>query len=153
MDVIVIETPQLGDRSYLVHDGTVALVIDPQRDIDRVEAAARDAGVTITHVAETHLHNDYVTGGFALARVHGATYLVNAADPVTFEREPVTDGQVLRVGDLTVTVIATPGHTHTHVCYIVRDGTTEAVFSGGSLLRIGGAHRPGRRLGHGRSHS
>ena len=134
MDVIVIETPQLGDRSYLVHDGTVALVIDPQRDIDRVEAAARDAGVTITHVAETHLHNDYVTGGFALARVHGATYLVNAADPVTFEREPVTDGQVLRVGDLTVTVIATPGHAHTHVSYIVRDGTTEAVFSGGSLL-------------------
>lgn len=134
MDVIVIETPQLGDRSYLVHDGTVGLVIDPQRDIDRVEAAARDAGVTITHVAETHLHNDYLTGGFALARVHGANYLVNAADPVTFEREPITDGQVLRVGGLTVTVIATPGHTHTHVSYLVSDGTTEAVFSGGSLL-------------------
>ena len=134
MDVIVIATPQLGDRSYLVHDGTVALVIDPQRDVDRVEAAARDAGVAITHVAETHLHNDYVTGGFALAQAHGATYLVNAADPVTFEREPVTDGQVLRVGDLTVTVIATPGHTHTHVSYIVSDGATEAVFSGGSLL-------------------
>ncbi len=63
MDVIVIDTPQLGDRSYLVHDGTVGLVIDPQRDTDRVEAAARDAGVTITHVAETHLHNDYLTGG------------------------------------------------------------------------------------------
>ncbi|HSO15431.1 MAG TPA: MBL fold metallo-hydrolase, partial [Arthrobacter sp.] len=46
MDVIVIETTQLGDRSYLVHDGTLALVIDPQRDTDRVEAAARDAGVT-----------------------------------------------------------------------------------------------------------
>jgi hydroxyacylglutathione hydrolase len=134
MDVIVIETPQLGDRSYLVHDGSVALVIDPQRDIDRVETAARDAGVTITHVAETHLHNDYVTGGFALARANGATYLVNAADAVAFEREPVTDGQVIRVGDLTVTVVATPGHTHTHVSYIVSDGTTEAVFSGGSLL-------------------
>ncbi len=134
MDVIVIETPQLGDRSYLVHDGTVALVIDPQRDIDRVEAAARDAGVAITHVAETHLHNDYVTGGFALAQAHGTKYLVNAADPVTFEREPVTDGQVIWVGDLTVTVIATPGHTHTHVSYIVSDGATEAVFSGGSLL-------------------
>ncbi len=134
MDVIVIETPQLGDRSYLVHDGTVALVVDPQRDTDRVETAARDAGVTITHVAETHLHNDYVTGGFELARTHNAKYLVNAADPVTFEREPVIDGQVIRVGDLTVTVIATPGHTHTHVSYIVSDGTTEAVFSGGSLL-------------------
>jgi glyoxylase-like metal-dependent hydrolase (beta-lactamase superfamily II) len=63
MEVIVIETPQLGDRSYLVHDGSVALAIDPQRDTDRIEAAARDAGVAITHVAETHIHNDYITGG------------------------------------------------------------------------------------------
>jgi len=62
MDIIVIETPQLGDRSYLVHDGAVALIIDPQRDTDRLDAAAREAGVSITHVAETHLHNDYVTG-------------------------------------------------------------------------------------------
>ncbi|CAI3790777.1 MBL fold metallo-hydrolase [Pseudarthrobacter sp. MM222] len=134
MDVIVIETPQLGDRSYLVHDGEVALVIDPQRDIDRVEAAARDAGVRITHVAETHLHNDYLTGGFALARAHGASYLVNAAEPVEFERQPITDGQTVRVGALNVKAIATPGHTHTHLSFIVDDGATQAVFSGGSLL-------------------
>ncbi|MBG6058143.1 hydroxyacylglutathione hydrolase [Cryobacterium sp. MP_M5] len=134
MDVIVIETPQLGDRSYLVHDGAVALVIDPQRDTDRVDAVARETGVVITHVAETHLHNDYVTGGYELARAHGAQYLVNAADPVKFDREPVTDGQVIQVGNLSVTVVATPGHTHTHLSYIVSDGTTEAVFSGGSLL-------------------
>ncbi|MET3367960.1 UNVERIFIED_CONTAM: hydroxyacylglutathione hydrolase [Jeotgalibacillus campisalis] len=138
MDVVVIETPQLGDRSYLVHDGSVALVIDPQRDIDRVEAAAEKAGVRITHVAETHLHNDYVTGGLVLAENHGAEYLVNAADEVSFTRVPVTDGQVLRVGRLSVSVIATPGHTHTHLSYVVRDDThdggTEAVFSGGSLL-------------------
>jgi hydroxyacylglutathione hydrolase len=104
MDVIVIETPQLGDRSYLVHDGAVALVIDPQRDTDRVEQAAADAGVRITHVAETHLHNDYLTGGYVLARDHGAAYLVNAADPVRFDRTPVSDG------------------------------AGQAVFSGGSLL-------------------
>ncbi|WP_026546370.1 MBL fold metallo-hydrolase [Paenarthrobacter nicotinovorans] len=138
MDVVVIETPQLGDRSYLVHDGSVALVIDPQRDIDRVEKAARDAGVRITHVAETHLHNDYVTGGLVLAEKHGAAYLVNAADEVSFVRVPVTDGQVLRVGRLAVSVVATPGHTHTHLSYVVRDDThdggREAVFSGGSLL-------------------
>lgn len=138
MDVVVIETPQLGDRSYLVHDGTVALVIDPQRDIDRVEAAALAAGVRITHVAETHLHNDYVTGGLVLAGKHSADYLVNAADEVSFARVPVTDGQVLHVGRLSVTVVATPGHTHTHLSYVVRDDTHdagwEAVFSGGSLL-------------------
>ncbi|MCB5273059.1 putative polyketide biosynthesis zinc-dependent hydrolase BaeB [Arthrobacter sp. SO5] len=134
MEVIVIETPQLGDRSYLVHDGAVALVIDPQRDTDRVEAAARDAGVTITHVAETHIHNDYVSGGLELAKAHGASYLVNAADPVTFERTPITDGQRVRVGSLTVRAVATPGHTHTHLSFIVDDGGQQAVFSGGSLL-------------------
>ncbi|MGR0159061.1 MBL fold metallo-hydrolase [Paenarthrobacter nitroguajacolicus] len=138
MDVVVIETPQLGDRSYLVHDGTVALVIDPQRDIDRVEAAAAEAGVRITHVAETHLHNDYVTGGLVLAEKHGAEYWVNAEDHVSFNHVPVTDGEVRRVGRLAVTVVATPGHTHTHLSYVVRDethdGGTEAVFSGGSLL-------------------
>ncbi|MBO1269119.1 MBL fold metallo-hydrolase [Arthrobacter cavernae] len=138
MDVVVIETTQLGDRSYLVHDGTVALVIDPQRDTDRVEAAARETGVRITHVAETHLHNDYLTGGLLLARSHGAAYLVNAADAVAFDRVPVTDGQLIRVGRLTVKVVATPGHTHTHLSYVVRedeaDGGRQAVFSGGSLL-------------------
>ena len=97
MEVIVIETPQLGDRSYLVHDGSVALAIDPQRDTDRIEAAARDAGVSITHVAETHLHNDYITGGLILVRAHGASYLVNAADPVAFDRTPISDGETIRV--------------------------------------------------------
>lgn len=134
MDVVVIETPPLGDRSYLVHDGSVGLVIDPQRDTDRVEAAAREAGVKITHVAETHLHNDYLTGGLELAKAHGASYLVNAADPVQFHREAIADGQEVRVGSLTVKVVATPGHTHTHLSFIVDDGEKQAVFSGGSLL-------------------
>ena len=74
VEVIPIETPTLGDRSYLAHDGEAALVIDPQRDIDRVTAWP-PAGVRITHIAETHMHNDYVTGGLALARTSGADYL------------------------------------------------------------------------------
>ena len=134
MNVIVIDTPQLGDRSYLVHDGQVALVIDPQRDTDRVEKAAADAGVRITHVAETHLHNDYVTGGLLLARSHDAVYIVNAADPVKFERHPIVDGETILVGSLVVKAVATPGHTHTHLSYIVTAGEDQAVFSGGSLL-------------------
>ncbi len=134
MDVVVIETRPLGDRSYLVHDGQVALVIDPQRDTDRVEAAAADANVRITHVAETHLHNDYLTGGLILARAHGAVYLVNGADAVEFERTPIADGGTVRVGRLTVKAVATPGHTHHHLSYVVTDGQEQAVFSGGSLL-------------------
>ncbi|MGK3954937.1 MBL fold metallo-hydrolase [Arthrobacter sp. R4] len=134
MDVVVIETRPLGDRSYLVHDGQVALVIDPQRDTDRVEAAAAEANVRITHVAETHLHNDYLTGGLILARAHGAAYLVNGADAVEFERVEMADGDTVQVGRLTVKAVATPGHTHHHLSYVVTDGREQAVFSGGSLL-------------------
>jgi glyoxylase-like metal-dependent hydrolase (beta-lactamase superfamily II) len=69
IDVVRIETPALGDRSYLAHDGEVGLVVDPQRDIDRITALAASLGVRITHVAETHMHNDYVSGGLALGRL------------------------------------------------------------------------------------
>ena len=147
--VMVIETPSLGDRSYVVHDGRVAFVVDPQRDIDRVLAMLDAAGVRLTHVFETHIHNDYVTGGYALAQRTGAAYLVNAEDPVSFDRTPVRDGDVIEVGDrMRVTVLATPGHTFTHLSYALWDaagpGALEAslgVFSGGSLL-FGATGRP-----------
>ena len=66
-------------------------------------------------MAETHLHNDYLTGGLILARAHGAKYLVNAADAVEFERTPIADGQTVQVGRLTLEAVATPGHTHHHL--------------------------------------
>jgi hydroxyacylglutathione hydrolase len=135
-EVLPIETPALGDRSYLVHDGRVALVIDPQRDTDRITALAGDLGVRITHIAETHIHNDYLTGGPALAAATGAAYLVNAADPVAFSRAPVSDGDGVEVSDaLRVRAVATPGHTFTHLSYVLESGGRVAgVFTGGSLL-------------------
>lgn len=145
--VLPLETPTLGDRSYLAHDGEVALVVDPQRDIDRVLDLAESAGVRITHVFETHIHNDYVTGGRALADITGAAYHVNEADPVSFERTGVKDGDVIEVSpNLSVTVMATPGHTFTHLSYAL-DATGEngtehvGIFSGGSLL-FGSTGRP-----------
>ena len=136
VEVLPIETPTLGDRSYLVHDGKSALVIDPQRDIDRVTALAAEAGVRVTHVAETHMHNDYVSGGLALARATGASYLVNAADPVSFDRAAVSDGDWVELSvSMRVRVLATPGHTFNHLAYVVeQDGTAAGVFTGGSLL-------------------
>ncbi|AUZ36007.1 MBL fold metallo-hydrolase [Arthrobacter sp. PGP41] len=134
MEVVTIETPQLGDRTYLVHDGEVGIVIDPQRDTDRVEKAVADAGVRITHVAETHIHNDYVTGGLQLAKEHNAAYLINAADDVPYARQPISDGDTVQVGRMVLKAVATPGHTHRHLSYIVTDGERQAVFSGGSLL-------------------
>ena len=139
--IVPIETPSLGDRSYLVHDGQVAFVVDPQRDIDRMLAAAADAGVRITHVFETHIHNDYITGGYALAQETGAKYLVNADDEVSFDRVPVRDGDVIQVSpELRVRVVHTPGHTFTHLSYVL-EGANPAVFSGGSLL-FGSTGRP-----------
>ena len=141
--IVPIETPTLGDRSYLAHDGQVALVVDPQRDIDRVLELAEAAGVRITHVFETHIHNDYVTGGLALATVTGAAYHVNAADDVAYERVPIRDGDVIDVsGALRIRVIATPGHTYTHLSYALESaGEHVGVFSGGSLL-FGSTGRP-----------
>ena len=143
IEVLPIETPTLGDRSYLAHDGDSAVVIDPQRDIDRVTGLAARLGVRITHVAETHVHNDYVTGGLALAQAAGASYLVNAADPVRFRRTPVRDGDSLEIGRaMRLRVLATPGHTFTHLSYALQAGdTVTGVFTGGSLL-YGSTGRP-----------
>lgn len=147
--VIPVETPSLGDRTYLAHDGQVAIVVDPQRDIDRILDLLTSEGVRLTHVLETHIHNDYVTGGLALAEATGAAYLVNGADDVSFDRTPVSDGDVITVSDrMQVQALATPGHTFTHLSYALsatsEDGTSVrpvGVFSGGSLL-YGSTGRP-----------
>jgi hydroxyacylglutathione hydrolase len=145
IEIVTIETPSLGDRTYLATDGASALVIDPQRDIDRVLAAAAARDVEVTHVFETHIHNDYVSGGLALARRAGAAYHVNAADTVAFSRAGIGDGDTIEVGrSMRVRVIATPGHTFTHLAYALEDtatGEVRAVFTGGSLL-YGSTGRP-----------
>ena len=128
-----------------MHDGEQAFVVDPQRDIDRVIALLERHRLRLTHVFESHIHNDYVTGGLALARRTGAAYLVNAEDGVSFERTPIRDGEVVEIGPrMRVTAIATPGHTFTHLSYTLTDAVSdaqEAVFSGGSLL-YGATGRP-----------
>ncbi|MGY1704780.1 rhodanese-like domain-containing protein [Geodermatophilus sp. SYSU D00697] len=145
--VLPLDTPGLGDRTYLAHDGEVALVVDPQRDHDRVLGLARAAGVRITHVFESHIHNDYVTGGYELAREVGAQYLLNADDPVAFHRVGIRDGDAVAVGDrMRVRVLLTPGHTHTHLSFALSEGPDDdaepvAVFTGGSLLH-GSTGRP-----------
>jgi hydroxyacylglutathione hydrolase len=165
IEVLTVATPSLGDRSYVVHDGQFAFVVDPQRDIDRVLALLEQHGVEPTHVFETHLHNDYLTGGLALAQATGAAYHVHADDEVAFERSPIRDGETVPVGPrMRVTALATPGHTFTHLSYVLtdaEDGSTLAVFSGGSLL-YGATGRPDllgpehtrdlARLQHGSAH-
>jgi len=133
--VETIKTAELGDRSYVAHDGASAIVIDPQRDIDRVQAILDELGLVCVLVLETHIHNDYVTGGLALARSTGASYVVALKDAVEFERLGVVDGDELEAGPLRVTVVSTPGHTEHHLAFVIRQGDGPAVvFTGGSLL-------------------
>ncbi len=140
--VIPLDSSGLGDRSYIAHDGARALVVDPQRDFDRIEELLAEHGLTLTHVAETHIHNDYVTGGLELARRHGATYVVPGDVDLAFEAHVVRGGDTFAVGDMTVDVIHTPGHTPHHVSFAVRkDDHLGAVFTGGSLL-YGSVGRP-----------
>jgi glyoxylase-like metal-dependent hydrolase (beta-lactamase superfamily II)/rhodanese-related sulfurtransferase len=135
-DVHVIETSALGDRSYLATDGKAAVVIDPQRDVDRVLMLAGRLGVRIGHILETHVHNDYVSGGLELARLTGAQYLTSADDDVEFDRTGVNDGDVIEASpQLRVRVFATPGHTFNHLSYALDGpGGVIGVFTGGSLL-------------------
>ncbi len=135
MDVITIEVPQLGNRTHLVHDGDRALVVDPPRDLDLVEEAAELAGVRIVAVADTHIHNDYVSGALGLARRHHADYLLSVDERVTFDRIGVRDGDVIDIGSFAVHVIDTPGHTLHHQAFLASDAAGRAaLFSGGSLL-------------------
>jgi hydroxyacylglutathione hydrolase len=135
MQILTIETTSLGDRSYVVHDGNTAAVIDPQRDIDRVLSVLDTHGLSLAAVFETHVHNDYVTGGFELGRRTGADYHLHADERLEFGFTPVRDGDVVKVGTFTIRAVHTPGHTPTHLSYVANDGGRDsAVFSGGSLL-------------------
>lgn len=136
VEIITIETKSLGDRSYLVVDGSTAAAIDPQRDIDRVLVELERRRLELVLVLETHLHNDYVTGGFELAARTGATYVLPGGDQVDFDHFGAMDGDELPVGArVRLRAVHTPGHTPHHLSYVVvSGGDPVAVFTGGSLL-------------------
>ena len=142
LDVVVLETPNLGDRSYVVAVGGVAVAIDPQRDIDRVLDVLAGRGWSLTHVFETHVHNDYVSGGLELARVTGADYVMPALATFAFAATSAADGDEFLSGDARWRAVLTPGHTPHHLSYVVSvEGVDRAVFTGGSML-FGSVGRP-----------
>ncbi|HEY7833800.1 MAG TPA: MBL fold metallo-hydrolase, partial [Ktedonobacterales bacterium] len=109
----------LGHLSHLLVDeatGT-ATVVDPRRDVEVYLEAAQRHGARITHILETHLHNDYVTGASELAARTNAVIVASAAAPPAYAHQAVRDGERFAVGELRVEVLATPGHTPEHVSY------------------------------------
>ncbi len=135
----------LGHQSYLVTDETsgAAAVIDPRRDVEIYLKAAERENARITHVFETHVHNDYVTGACELRARVGATIVTAAAAGVTYDHLGVIGGDSVALGALRLAAIETPGHTPTHLSYALypQDASEpSAVFTGGSLL-VGNAGR------------
>ncbi len=141
ISIVPVRTPALGDTSYIVSDAEVAIVVDPQRDLERFEMPIDHLGVDIGAVLETHVHNDYVSGGPELARRSGARMIVPAAAAPSYRSEPAFHREPLTVGTMTLMPIHTPGHTPEHTSYVlIVDGREVAVFSGGSRL-VGAAGR------------
>ena len=163
LTVISLDTPTLGDRGYIAHDGKIALVVDPQRDIDRVEQVLSENNLTLGAVVETHMHNDYVSGGLVLSQNYQATYITSAEDPVAFKRTTAHDLEEFAIGSFGIQALHTPGHTFTHLSYVLHDESGKAIgiFTGGSLLH-GSTGRPDllgdsfaaelARLQHGSAH-
>jgi glyoxylase-like metal-dependent hydrolase (beta-lactamase superfamily II)/rhodanese-related sulfurtransferase len=137
----------LGCASYLVADreSGVAVVVDPQWDVEPYRRLARLHGVRIGHVLETHNHADHVSGHGRLARMTGATVHVNELAAAEYPHEPLGDGWALELGDLRIEAIHTPGHRPEHTCFLLSDdsrgGDPWALLSGDSLF-IGDVARP-----------
>jgi len=136
-------TPGLGDNSYLIASGGEGAIVDPQRDAGRFLAAAEAHGVAIRYVIETHVHNDYVSGAREIQSATGAAIAAPARGRYQFTIEAMAEGDELKLGDLRLMAMETPGHTPEHTSYLVFESGSEAptaVFTGGSLM-VGSAGR------------
>ncbi len=112
---------KIAHSSYLLAGSDSCAVIDPQRDIDPYIQAARELGVAITHVIETHLHADFISGHLELARRTGAMIVAPRSAGCMFEHLPVGEGDVIELEHMRLAVLETPGHTPEHVSYVVTD--------------------------------
>ena len=137
----------LGCASYLVGDEAagVAVVVDPAYAIEQYLDAAERRGVRLVRVLETHTHADHVSGHGRLALEHGLPVAIHPAAEPEYRFEPLADGEEIRVGDVALRVIHTPGHRPEHCALAVVDHSRAdepwLVLTGDSLF-VGDAARP-----------
>jgi hydroxyacylglutathione hydrolase len=151
--------PKLAQYAYLVgcQKSGEALLIDPLRDVDQYVEAAQAEGLTITHVAETHIHADFLSGAREFAHRHGVKLFVSAEGeaegwPSAWARESdydvtfLRDGDTFQVGNIEVTAVHTPGHTPEHLSYVVVDkgsgASTPIGVATGDFVFVGDLGRP-----------
>ncbi len=143
MKIEQIYTGCLAQGAYFIQSGNEAAIIDPLREVKPYIEKAAAAGATIKYVFETHFHADFVSGHLDLAKQTGAPIIYGPTATPGFDAHIAQDGEKFRLGDVTIKVLHTPGHTMESTCYLLLDenGNEQALFSGDTLF-IGDVGRP-----------
>ncbi|MEO7310903.1 MAG: rhodanese-like domain-containing protein [Chitinophagaceae bacterium] len=133
----------LSEAAYFIESNGEAAVIDPLRDIDAYIKIAGEKNATIKYIFETHFHADFVSGHLELANATGATIVYGPGTETSFDFQLATDGEKFKLGNVSIEVLHTPGHTVESTCYLLIDeaGRNHAVFTGDTLF-IGDVGRP-----------
>jgi len=135
----------LAHSSYLLGGNDTCAIIDPRRDVEVYLDAAKDMNMKITHILETHLHADFISGHLDLAEKTGAKIFAPKAGKCRFKHVPVKEGDSFQIEDMEIRVLETPGHTPEHVSYVVTDlarGKDPVCVFCGDTLFVGDVGRP-----------
>ncbi|MFN6085487.1 MAG: MBL fold metallo-hydrolase [Fluviicola sp.] len=143
MKIEQIYTKCLAEAAYYIESQGEVAIIDPMREVEDYIAKAEEDKATIKYVFETHFHADFVSGHIDLAEKTGAPIIYGPTAVTGFDSISATDNQEFKVGELTIRVLHTPGHTPESVCYLLLDksGKELAVFTGDTLF-LGDVGRP-----------
>lgn len=143
MKVEQIYTGCLAEAAYYIESNGEAVIIDPLRDVEPYVERAEADGAKIKYVLETHFHADFVSGHLDLAKQTGAAIVFGPTAQPNFDAHIATDGEVLKVGNVSIVVLHTPGHTMESSTYLLRDenGKDYAIFTGDTLF-LGDVGRP-----------
>jgi hydroxyacylglutathione hydrolase len=143
MKIEQIYTGCLAQGAYFISSNGEAAVIDPLREVAPYIEKAKRENVQIKYVFETHFHADFVSGHIDLAEKTGAKIIYGPEANTAFEAHIASDGEVFQLGEVTIKVLHTPGHTMESACYLLSDknGKEVALFSGDTLF-IGDVGRP-----------
>ncbi|HEX2627622.1 MAG TPA: MBL fold metallo-hydrolase [Chitinophagaceae bacterium] len=133
----------LSEAAYYIESNGEAAVIDPLRDIDGYLQLANERKARIKYIFETHFHADFVSGHLDLAAATGAPIVYGPGTQTKFDAHVAKDGEQFRIGDLTLQVLHTPGHTLESSCYLLKDenGKDHCIFTGDTLF-VGDVGRP-----------
>ncbi len=143
MKIEQIYTGCLAHGAYYIESNGEGAIIDPLREVQPYLEKAEKSQAKIKYVLETHFHADFVSGHLDLAKETGATIVFGPTAMPSFSAHVAKDGEILSIGNLTIKILHTPGHTMESCCYLLRDeqGKDVALFSGDTLF-IGDVGRP-----------